>query len=215
MRRYGTARYCAACCCRARNGRGHATREETIAAIRAVVAHLSVIPPQAFAISADIAALAEERRDLAMAVLICLPRPEIAAEALGISSQRGKWLGVLLAAGVVDTAWRPARGTLCIAKDGHACRSLGERTIDDYLGAQGIAHEPEPPWPRHPRLNPNGRLRADWRLADGTYVEYAGMLEDDAYAAKIATKVRLAQEMNLPLLVITRADLLNLSALIG
>ena len=30
---------------------------------------------------------------------------------------------------------------MCLAKDGHPCRSLGERAIDDWLGAHGLDHD--------------------------------------------------------------------------
>ena len=54
----------------------------------------------------------------------------------------GTWLQALIEAGVLDEdARRTSRGTQCVAKDGHVCFSLGEKTIDDFLHARGITHD--------------------------------------------------------------------------
>ncbi|MCQ6556875.1 hypothetical protein NPS70_27355 [Streptomyces sp. C10-9-1] len=121
---------------------------------------------------------------------------------------------MLRATSIVPDAWRPARGTYCTAADGHPCRSLAERTVDDWLSLHGVEHQIEPVWPAHPELNAHGRLRADWQLADGTYVEYAGLTNDD-YLAKIRTKQQLALHTGIKLIVITPPDLANLSELLG
>ena len=53
----------------------------------------------------------------------------------------GSWLAALIAAGLLENdARRLARGTQCLARDGHVCLSLGEKTIDDLLHANGIQH---------------------------------------------------------------------------
>lgn len=129
---------------------------------------------------------------------------------LGASS----WIEVLRTTGIVSDAWRPARGTYCIAADGHPCRSLAERTIDDWLSHHGIEHQIEPVWPPHPDLNAHGRRRADWHLPDGTYVEYAGLTSDD-YLAKIQAKRQLAQHAGIKLIVLTPLDLANLTEVLG
>jgi hypothetical protein len=54
------------------------------------------------------------------------------------------WFGVLRAAGVVGETWRPSRGALCVGTDGHRCRSLLEKAIDDWFAAKAIPHECEP-----------------------------------------------------------------------
>ncbi|MEI5011679.1 hypothetical protein RB196_34410 [Streptomyces sp. PmtA] len=124
------------------------------------------------------------------------------------------WLEVLDTTGIVADAWRPSRGTYCIAADGHPCRSLAERTIDDWLSRHSIDHQIEPTWPRHPDHNPHGRRRADWKLPDGTYLEYAGLTSDD-YLAKIHAKQRLARVTGIKLVVITPLDLANLTDVLG
>jgi hypothetical protein len=92
-----------------------------------------------------------------------------------------------------------------VAADGHYCRSLAERTIDDFLAAHGIAHDPEPRYPGSTR-------RADWRLPDGTLVEFAGLLGDATYAAKIAEKRAVAEAAGIRLLILVPEDLPDLGS---
>jgi hypothetical protein len=171
---------------------------------------LGFIPGQDVASLADLNGLEDQSRDRAMAAMICLPEPETAAAALKITKGSGRWLTVLQASGVVGDAWRPLKGTLCFARDGHACRSLGERSLDDFMSGRGLDHEPEPCWPVHTALNPDGKLRADWRLPDGTLVEYAGLMKTPSYADTIAKKMMLANETNCRVLIITPPDLTRL-----
>lgn len=118
----------------------------------------------------------------------------------------GGWGKLLQRAGVVEGGWRPSYGIYVTASDGHPCRSLSERQIDDFLAKHGIAHAIEPKCPVHETLNLNG-LRADWALADGTYVEFAGLLQRDSYREKLDRKRRLAAELGVSLLVIEPAGL--------
>ena len=111
------------------------------------------------------------------------------------------------AAEIVGDTWRPAWGTWCRARDGHRCRSPLEKSIDDWFASRDVAHECEPYWSAHPALNPSGRKRADWLLADGTYVECAGMIDQPDYAAKITLKRELADELGIPLIVVGPTDL--------
>ncbi|MEU8530889.1 MULTISPECIES: hypothetical protein [Streptomyces] len=97
-------------------------------------------------------------------------------------------------------------GTVTTATDGHLCRSLFERHLDDFLHHWGIAHEPEPHYPHHPELNTTG-FRADWRRADGTFVEALGLMEGEAYAAKVERKRKPAALSGLRLLTVTAAEL--------
>ncbi|WNF25312.1 hypothetical protein RI138_32300 [Streptomyces sp. C11-1] len=121
---------------------------------------------------------------------------------------------VLRMTDIVSDAWSPARGTYCIASDGHPCRSLAERTIDGWLSRHNVEHQIEPAWPHHPEHNANSRRRADWRLPDGTYIEYAGLASDD-YLAKIQAQRQLAQHAGIKLIVITPLDLANLTQVLG
>ncbi|UOY03692.1 hypothetical protein [Blastococcus sp. PRF04-17] len=96
-----------------------------------------------------------------------------------------------------------------MATDGHPCRSMFERHIDDFLHHRGIAHDIEPAYPRHADLNTTG-LRADWLLDDGTYVEALGMPDEPAYAAKVARKRELAEHTGIRLITLTVEDLTRL-----
>jgi hypothetical protein len=125
------------------------------------------------------------------------------------------WVDWMREAGLVGDTVRTARGTLCTARDGHPCRSLLELAVDDYLDAAGLAHELEPAWPWHARLNPSGRRRADWRLVDGTLIEAAGLMDDASYATKMAEKMELASTLGIRLVVITPEDLPHLPDLIA
>lgn len=141
-----------------------------------------------------------------IAAMICVPNASVIRKKAGGVS----WLEILQLAGLVGEAWRPGFGTFCIAKDGHKCRSLAEQSIDDWLTMRGINHKVEPYWPKDSDLNPLGKLRADWELYDGTFVEYAGLSSDD-YISKIEKKRKLASKNNLKLIVLFPDDLQRLS----
>lgn len=113
------------------------------------------------------------------------------------------WLGQ---AGLLAEGIRTTRGVTVMAKDGHICRSLLERQIDDFFFDHGISHHPEPHYPFDAVMNPDG-YRADWRLADGTYVEALGFTTNPEYMAKAQRKIELAGQHQIPILTITEADL--------
>jgi hypothetical protein len=137
---------------------------------------------------------------------MCLPYEFASTAGFKADAVRRTWTDWLREAGVITGDYRPSRGVLSIAKDGHKVRSLLERNIDDWFTSNAIPHQPEPPYPWHATLNTTG-LRADWELEDGTFVEAAGMLTDRNYAHKIALKVELAESLGLSLMVIGDSDL--------
>lgn len=200
LRQYGPPRFCPGCCVRARGGRAYGRKAEVIAGLRALAESIEGIPEQQIHEGISIAGMSDERRDRVMVGLIVGPSPKLARKKLGPAS----WLAVLQSAGLVGDAWRPGRGTYCQAADGHLCRSLAERTVDDFLTAHGIAHKPEPTYPGSSR-------RADWGLPDGTFVEYAGLLGDAEYRAKIEEKRSIAAAAGVPLIVLVPEDLTDLS----
>ncbi|MCH9731742.1 MAG: hypothetical protein K0U84_19030 [Actinomycetia bacterium] len=116
------------------------------------------------------------------------------------------WLGQ---AGLLMDGIRTSRGVTVMAKDGHICRSLLERQIDDIFFDHGIAHHPEPHYPFDHDINPDG-YRADWRLADGTFVEALGFTANPVYMAKARRKIALADQHQIPVLTVTETDLPNL-----
>ncbi|MFB9734159.1 hypothetical protein ACFQE4_02110 [Streptomyces thermocoprophilus] len=142
-------------------------------------------------------------------VVLCrflLPRPASAVLSARPSRPARTWTEWLAHAGLLTDGVRTSLGTATRATDGHMCRSLFERHVDDFLHHWGVAHDPEPAYPRHPELNTTG-LRADWRLADGTFVEALGLMTQEAYAAKVERKRELARHHGLRLVTVTADDL--------
>lgn len=117
------------------------------------------------------------------------------------------WTRVLIEAGLAKDGLRTRRGTIVEAMDGHLCLSLQEKVVCEFLHVNGIEHDREPHYPVDPELNPRGRQRADWKLADGTLVEMWGMPDDPAYAAKMRAKQALAVKHGLEVVELTSADL--------
>jgi hypothetical protein len=213
IKRFGPARYCQDCCWLANHylpseSRWSATQVKS--RLRQLAEAIEAVPVQSFITQPFPMDLPDETRDRWMRALVGVPDVSTIKRVLGVSD----WLGVLQATGIVGDDWRLSRGTWCRANDGHKCRSLLEKSIDDWLTSHDVAHECEPYWPAHPVLNPSGRKRADWLLADGTYVECAGMLDQPDYAAKIAIKRDLASEFGIRLVVVGPTDLHRLSAML-
>lgn len=206
---FGPSRYCTTCCFLVRDGRKSSwTREGAISAFRELAAAAETIPPQSYPFQPIPLSVPVERRDRLVRALCAMPPLDTVKSVLGADD----WLGVLQAAGLVASGWRPSRGTWCRAADGHRCRSLLEKSIDDWFSANGLAHNCEPLWPAHPELNPSGRLRADWSLPSGTYVECAGMLADPSYRKKIERKQELARALGIHLQIVAPSDLLDLAS---
>jgi hypothetical protein len=201
------------CCSRVRTGDLRATWFEH--EIKAALHHLrdafGAIPAQSFSAGRIPHDGSPEERDQRIRALLAMPPVETIRRMLG----QQDWLGTLRAAGLIGETWRPSRGTWCHASDGHRCRSLLEKAIDDWFTANSVPHECEPKWPRHPQLNPSGAKRADWLLPDGTYVECAGMLESKDYAEKIALKQQLARAVGLTLIVVGPTDMHRLRQIFG
>jgi hypothetical protein len=183
LKKFGPPRYCMECCLQSRNGdlSRHWTADKVIQAIRELRDSFGAIPQQQFAFTPIPYDGPPDTRDRRMRALVSMPPVDTVKSVL----KKKDWLGILQAAELVGETWRPSRGTWCRADDGHRCRSLLEKSIDDWFTRNGISHESEPRWPQHPELNPSGAKRADWLLIDGTYVECAGMMEDSTYATKI------------------------------
>ncbi len=104
-------------------------------------------------------------------------------------------------------AQRMARGTRCLANDGHVCLSIGEKTIDDLMYAAGIEHTKEPPYPE-------GRMRADFKIGS-TLVEYCGLAGDTDYDAKIELKRSMAAKHGVTLIEAYPADLADTTELVA
>lgn len=116
----------------------------------------------------------------------------------------GSWLQALVEARVLDEdARRTSRGIQCIAKDGHVCLSLGEKTIDDFLHARGIVHEKEP---RYPAAN----YRADFAVQK-VFIEYFGLQGDPDYDEKVKQKQRICMNCGIDLVSVYPNDLVSIA----
>jgi len=120
----------------------------------------------------------------------------------------GSWLGALIQAGILeDGTRRTSRGIQTIAKDGHVCLSLGEKTIDDLLYLRGVPHEREP---RYPESN----FKADFKIGS-VFVEYFGLVGAPEYDAKIKKKMRIGKVHALTIVAIYPRDLVSSEKLDG
>jgi hypothetical protein len=115
----------------------------------------------------------------------------------------GSWLKALIDAGVLeDETRKTSRGTQCIARDGHICYSLVEKTIDDYLFCHKLPHEKEP-------MYPGSNMRADF-LVGSVFIEYFGLKGDPEYDAKTKTKEKLCSDHGITLIPLYPEDLVNM-----
>ena len=112
----------------------------------------------------------------------------------------GSWFEALIEAGVLeDDARRMSRGTQCLARDGHVCFSLGEKTIDDTLHALGIPHEKEVSYPE-------ADYRVDFAVGD-VFIEYFGLTGDADYDAKTQVKQSICMRHGIRLISVYPTDL--------
>jgi hypothetical protein len=200
-------RYCRDCAYTAESGspeRWTPVREAgALAAIRELAA-LNGGPTPRAVLAAPLRGLTRTQRTRHMLMRQILPPNSFADASIPA------WGKLLADSGVLGEGWRPSYGTYTVAEDGHRCRSLMERFIDDFLSSHAIDHEPEPDYPFDQELNPRGGFRADW-LIDGVLVEAAGMMGRAEYRLKMETKKTLAQRHGLELVIIQDADLVNLA----
>ncbi|MBV0894904.1 hypothetical protein [Microbacterium sp. NC79] len=122
------------------------------------------------------------------------------------------WSGWLAEAGVLGKGWRPSYGFITKALDGHDCRSLFERIVDDFFSSKALHHIVEPAYPYDSELNQHG-MRADWLVDGRVFVEAAGLTDMADYAQKIERKKILADRHNLELVILTPDDLTGLAAI--
>lgn len=211
-KRYGPARFCSECTVSALTGyQGPwiSSQDAVIEAVRRLSDALGIIPPENYPFLHFPPDAQDEDRDKWMGALILTPSVQHIKETLGCKD----WFAVLQRTQLVGQTWRPAGsryGTYCRGEDGHLCRSLLEKAVDDWLADHGVDHEREPPWPYHAMLNANGKKRADWLLPDGSYVECLGLAENSWYDLKTEQKRKLAREVGIKLYLIYPDDILRL-----
>ncbi len=166
---------------------------------------LGVVPTSSFRRSLSLAKMPEENQVELVKVLLSMPSHKKFIDAFG------SWLQTLILAGVLqDGTQQTSRGVRCIAIDGHICSSMAEKTVDDWLYSHGINHEKEPHYPYHPRLNPY-KLRADWKV-DNVLIEYAGLMNEPDYAAKMKAKQEIATQFGISLIILQPKDILDLDS---
>jgi hypothetical protein len=143
--------------------------------------------------------LIEMKNDERLALLTLLKdKPTIGRVKLVL----GSWLNALIRAEILEDGTRKtSRGIQSIAKDGHVCLSLGEKTIDDYLHIHGIHHKKEPHYPE-------GNYRGDFEVGTA-FIEYFGLTGDPEYDAKTKKKIRLCEKHNITLVALYPEDLIS------
>jgi len=200
--------FCRSCYRRALDGIGLgevSMRQETMLIRLAELADaLQGVPTATFVRQADFTEVSNEKQIAIVKALLAIPSYETYKQVFG------SWLNALILAGILeDGTKREVFGTRCIAADGHECLSLAEKTVDDWLTANDIPHEKEVNYPHHAYLHPSGLMRADWKVGS-ILIEYAGLMGDPEYAAKMETKQQLASEFGLKLIIIEPKHVLNL-----
>jgi len=189
------------------------SREEMKRDLRKLVEVLGFIPPQSFMSIGNYSTLLKKlsRKKL---IEIVPAMVEILPHEIYIK-EFGSWFKALVDSGVLsDDAKREVYGTKCLAKDGHECFSIAEKIIDDWLFDNRIAHEKEPFYPKDKELNPNGEMRADWKV-DNSFIEFFGLKGLEKYEERIKQKRKLVKKRNMRLIEIYPDDLYNLDNKLG
>lgn len=168
---------------------------------------LEFIPPQTF--HANLTYLKDiSKEKFEKAILVINEMPPFQKEApyhpTGYKDIFGSWIAALDAAGILEGGViKTQRGYMCAANDGHFCRSIGEKIVDDFLHKNKIAHE------REPIYAGDRQYRADWKV--GRYfIEFWGLKGDEDYDKKIEEKREIAQKHDIPLIELTFEDLRKL-----
>jgi hypothetical protein len=118
----------------------------------------------------------------------------------------GDWPSLLDATGLLEGTRSGYGGYRSYATDGHLCLSLSERSICEFFTAQGMDHEKEVFYPRHPELNPNALFRCDYKV-DDEWIEFAGRMSDPSYAKRMADKTEILRISGFELTVLTPENL--------
>lgn len=120
----------------------------------------------------------------------------------------GSWFNALIVANILeDGTRRNSFGIQCLAKDGHICLSLGEKTIDDFLFELKIQHDKEPRYPE-------GNYRGDFLVGD-RIIEYFGLIGNQDYDKKVEIKRGIAKKHELTIIEIFPIDLADTKKLIN
>ena len=122
--------------------------------------------------------------------------------------EEGSWFKALVNCGILINAERKTNfGTWTVALDGHECRSIAERNVDDWLFKNGIPHDKEVKYP-------DSNFVADWRVK-GFYLELFGLKGKESYDEKILLKRLAAKKANITLIELYLDDILRLDEKLG
>jgi len=184
-------------------GNNAASKEEVLGYLRDLAQLIKQIPSQDFGAGMyDLRGMSTDER------LAVLQKLKYKPTLRRVKNLFGSWFKALIAAELLEEgARRTSLGTRCLARDGHMCFSLGEKTIDDLLFALGIPHEREP-------VYPEGNYRADF-LVNGVFIEYFGLAGDAEYDAKSKTKKQLCEAHGIKLVSILPRDLVSSKKLVS
>ena len=190
--------FCAPCLAStlsAEAGNDGLSTQEVLAYLRDLTNAIERVPSQTFGQQfSDLEGIPPQER---LAVLRVLTRKPTVRR---VKELFGSWFEALIESGVLeDDARRMSRGTQCLARDGHICLSLGEKTIDDTLHALGIPHEKEASYPE-------GDYRVDSAVGD-VFIEYFGLTGDADYDAKTKVKQSVCKKHGIRLIAIYPIDL--------
>lgn len=179
------------------NGSNSLSKDEVLEYLRALAGLVGQVPERDFGFQRQPGLMLEMDTPIRTAIVKLLGnRPSLRL----VKRYFGSWFGALVASGVLaDGARQGIYGTACLARDGHQCLSLAEKTIDDFLAAEGIVHEKEVPYPE-------GGYRADFAVQD-TFIEYFGLQSRDDYALKTRRKIELCRSAGIRLIEIYPEDL--------
>jgi hypothetical protein len=182
---------------------------EMLTILREFCEVIRFVPSSRFMAQPSFFSLTEEEQVKATNIFLEMPLYKVYV------SEFGSWFKALIQAGILDDGTqRLFFGTRCLAKDGHECTSIGEKTIDDWLTDRDVIHQKEPLYPYDPELNPARKLRADWQI-ENILIEYAGLMNRQEYAEKMSKKKVLAGKHGIELIVLTAEDLLKLDKELG
>jgi hypothetical protein len=182
-------------------GNDSVSKEGMLEYLRALAVAIGRVPPSDFGTQVD-ALLGLSTKERVAVVKLLSDRPSLQA----VKSHFGSWLAALVDSGVLaDGTRRGFFGIECLARDGHRCLSLAEKTIDDFLTFEGIVHEKEVRYP-------SGGYRADFEV-NGTLIEYFGLQSQQDYALKTQEKIEICRRAGVRLIEVYPEDLESSSTL--
>lgn len=183
-------------------GYNNLSKEQIIEYIQNLVSIIKIIPSQGYGEKGELVSL--EKDELYQVLKLMKETKPTVNRVKNLFDN--SWLKALIEAGVLENDTRKtARGTHTIAKDGHVCLSIGEKTIDDFLYANNIKHDKEPHYPE-------GNYRADF-IVGSIFIEYFGLKGNLEYDKKIKLKQKLCKKHHIKLISIYPSDLLSIKKL--